>query len=136
MGKRRTARIIAMNAIFQAEVGKQSLNQALVNVLSGMEDEDIKAFVEENVRGCWENLKQIDQLLTALLKKWKLDRLQSVEKAILRLALYEMFYRKDIPPKVVINEAIEIAKQFGDTESGSFVNGILGAALRQLQEAQ
>ena len=133
MGKRRKARILAMHALYQAEIGKQQLASALGNALAGEKDEEVRRYAEEIASGCWQNLPRIDQLLKELIKKWELERVQSVERAVLRLALYEMLYRDDIPHRVIINEAIEIAKQFGDTESGRFVNGILAAALRQKQ---
>ena len=119
-----------MNVLFQMEVGKQQLNIALANVLCEEKDEEILAFVKQNVRECHKNLAKIDELLKNLLDSYKMDRVQNVEKTILRLAIYELFYRQDIPDRVVINEAINQAKQFGDLESGKFVNGVLATALK------
>jgi len=119
-----------MNVLFQMEVGKQQLNIALANVLCEEKDEEILAFVKQNVRECHKNLDKIDELLKNLLDSYKMDRVQNVEKTILRLAIYELFYRQDIPDRVVINEAINQAKQFGDLESGKFVNGVLATALK------
>jgi len=130
MRKRTRARILAMNVLFQMEVGKQQLNIALANVLCEEKDEEILAFVKQNVRECHKNLDKIDELLKNLLDSYKMDRVQNVEKTILRLAIYELFYRQDIPDRVVINEAINQAKQFGDLESGKFVNGVLATALK------
>jgi N utilization substance protein B len=88
--------------------------------------------VKELVAGTEEYLPSIDILLTEYLKGWKMDRLSKVDREILRLAVYEMIYREDVPPKVVVNEAIEMSKHFGTEESGKFVNGVLGKMIGEL----
>lgn len=88
--------------------------------------------VKELVVGTDEHLTVIDGLLTDYLKGWKMDRLSKVDREILRLGVYEMIYRQDVPAKVVVNEAIEMSKHFGTEESGKFVNGVLGKMLTQL----
>jgi len=130
MRKRTHARILAMNTLFQMEVGKHNLNIALANVLCEETDKDTLEFVTQNVKGCYKNLKKIDELLKNLLDTYKMERVQNVEKTVLRLAIYELFYRADIPDRVVINEAVDLAKSFGDLESGKFVNGVLASALK------
>jgi len=67
---------------------------------------------------------------------WQVDRLSRVDRQVLRLAVYEMLYRQDVPPKVVINEAIELAKHFGRDENGKFVNGVLGRMMKEREENQ
>ena len=80
-------------------------------------------------------ISEIDQLLTNYLQGWQVDRLSRVDREVLRLAVFEMMYRDDdIPPKVAVNEAIELAKHFGTEESGKFVNGVLGKMLKQFEE--
>lgn len=90
-------------------------------------DEEFKSFIGECLLGILKNQSELDSLIMEKAQNWQLDRVAKVEKNILRMALYEMLYRVDIPLKVSIDEAVELAKIFGDRESGRFVNGILGA---------
>lgn len=89
--------------------------------------------VRELVAGTEEYREEIDNLLTGYLKGWKIDRLSKVDREILRLGVYELVYREDVPPKVVVNEAIEMSKHFGTEESGKFVNGVLGKMIVELE---
>jgi len=82
-------------------------------------------FAEDLLRGVIGNLPEIDAKIRGLADNWDFERLAVVDRNILRLAIYEMFYRPEIPPVVSINEAIEIAKKFSTAESGAFVNGLL-----------
>ncbi|MNV93759.1 hypothetical protein D3C71_1884870 [compost metagenome] len=91
-------------------------------------------FVLELVNGVWEKKSEIDVLLGDYLKGWQISRLSRVDRQVLRLAAYEMIYREDAPAKVVVNEAIELAKHFGTTESGKFVNGVLGKMIQDIAE--
>lgn len=84
-----------------------------------------RAFAETLVRGVLENLEQLDALISKFSRNYLLCRLAAVDRNILRLAVYEILYNKEAPPVVAINEAIELAKEFGSEESGRFVNGIL-----------
>jgi N utilization substance protein B len=83
------------------------------------------AFGEELIQGALAHLDDIDQRIQQLAQNWEFDRIAKIDLAILRLAIFEMVYRKDIPPVVSINEAIEIAKKYSTEESGRFVNGVL-----------
>lgn len=89
-----------------------------------------EGFAWELVKGVWENSTSLDAQLKALSQNWRIERMGKVEITLLRLALYEIGFRKDIPAKVAMNEAIELSKQFGDDNSRSFVNGILDAATK------
>ncbi|AKO94092.1 transcription antitermination factor NusB [Priestia filamentosa] len=120
--KRRTAREKALQALFQCEIGQSSPEEAIDNVV---EEEAVDAFLRQLVLGVSENKEEIDSLISANLEKWTLDRLANVDRIILRLAVYEMKYEEDIPQNVSINEAIELAKTFGDDQSGRFINGVL-----------
>ncbi|KGP70985.1 transcription antitermination factor NusB [Pontibacillus yanchengensis] len=122
---RHTAREKAFQAIFQMDINEMSAEEAIQNV---MEDEDQPvhdAFVNQLVYGVYENKEVIDQKITDNLEKWSFNRIASVEKTLLRMAVYEMDFVEDIPMKVTLNEAIELAKVFGDDKSGSFINGVL-----------
>ena len=84
----------------------------------------------ELVLGVWRNRSELDAVIARFARNWRLDRLGRAELNILRLGTYEMLYRSDIPPRVTINEALELDKQFGDPRSSSFVNGILDAVCK------
>jgi len=87
--------------------------------------EDVKPFSEELVLGVCGHLRELDSLIGKASKNWRLERIAKVDRSILRLAVYELLYRDDIPPKVSINEAVDLGKKFGTEESGAFINGIL-----------
>ncbi len=87
--------------------------------------QEVQQFTESLVRGTLEHVGEIDRLITANATHWSLARIAPVERNILRLATFELLYRDDIPERVAINEAIELAKLYGSEESGAFVNGIL-----------
>ncbi|MBI4925906.1 MAG: transcription antitermination factor NusB [Bdellovibrio sp.] len=91
---------------------------------------DIQPFSSQLVTGTLQNIVQIDQILDRNLKKWKIQRLSPVDRCILRMAVYEMKYMPEIDVGITINEAVELAKQFGTEESYGFVNGILDEATR------
>ncbi len=93
-------------------------------------------FAWELVEGVWQKREELDALLARFSQNWRVERMGKVEITLLRLALYEMLFRGDIPPKVAINEAIELSKQFGDEGSRGFVNGILDAAGKALENGQ
>ncbi|KAA6451504.1 transcription antitermination factor NusB [Bacillus swezeyi] len=120
--KRRTAREKALQSLFQIDVSDIEPKEAMQHALDGQESD---AFFEQLVYGVLENREKIDEMITRHLVNWKLDRLANVDRAILRLSAYEMVFLNDIPVNVSMNEAIELAKQFGDDKSAKFVNGVL-----------
>nr|MDH3164087.1 transcription antitermination factor NusB [Bacillus licheniformis] len=120
--KRRTAREKALQSLFQIDVSDIEPNEAMRHALDGQESD---AFFEQLVYGVLENKEKIDEMIKRHLVNWKLDRLANVDRAILRLSAYEMIFLDDIPVNVSMNEAIELAKQFGDDKSAKFVNGVL-----------
>lgn len=89
--------------------------------------EDVKPFANQLMAGTVEKLAEIDPLIARHADNWDMKRMAVIDRNILRLGVYELLYQADVPPKVCINEAIELAKRFGDTESGKFINGILDA---------
>jgi N utilization substance protein B len=97
---------------------------------------EVQAFADSLVTGTLEHAAEIDSLIAANAAHWSLTRIAPVERNILRLAAYELLYRHDIPEKVAINEAIELAKLYGSQESGAFVNGILDQIRLQLGRPQ
>lgn len=132
MMKRRLAREKAFQSLFQIEVSDIEPETAINHVLEEGEKED--EFLHTLVYGTVEKKEEIDQLITDHLENWSFSRLANVEKAVLRLAVYEMQFLKDIPVNVSMNEAIELAKIFGGEESGRFVNGVLVKIVKQFAE--
>ncbi|WP_019532747.1 transcription antitermination factor NusB [Paenibacillus ginsengihumi] len=142
--RRRLARELALQCLYQIEMNDVSAEAAIDHVLEEAQTEDeaklmqekdqISAqYVTELVKGTASRRSDIDALLSDYLKGWQMDRLSKVDRQILRLAAYEMIYRDDVPPKVVVNEAIEMAKLFGTEESGKFVNGVLGQLIKDAE---
>ncbi|MBW3113566.1 MULTISPECIES: transcription antitermination factor NusB [Bacillaceae] len=121
--KRRVAREKALQALFQIDMSGIEPEVALTNVLE--EEEKMDAYLQQIVLGFIENQERIDGLIRENLEKWSFDRLAKVDRNILRLGVYELLFVEDVPNKVVINEAVEIAKIFGDDQSSKFINGVL-----------
>lgn len=122
---RRRARILTLQALYQMDVGGQEVAEAVRDVISSEEDAAVEAFVEDVTRGVWEELEGLDRLIQEKSRNWTLDRMARVDRNILRLGAFELLRRRHVPAAVVLNEAVELAKEYGDEGSGSFVNGIL-----------
>src|SRR5262249_32558407 len=96
------------------------------------EEEAARAFANQLVRGVRAHLQELDAELARASRNWRLERMARVDRNLLRLALYELKYSEDVPAKVALNEAIEIAKRYGTAESSAFVNGILDRCLQEM----
>jgi transcription antitermination protein NusB len=127
---RRYARELALQALFSVEVGHQEPGTALEETLASGASADARAFVKDLVTGTLDHADQSDELLGPLLEGWTIERLPTVDRLLLRMGVYEMRYRPEVPRPVVINEAVELAKKFSTEESGRFVNGVLATASR------
>ena len=92
--------------------------------------EDTK-FVYDLVQGVIKNQKKIDTIITPAAPEWPVEQIARIDRVILRMAIYELSVKKDVPPKVVINEAVELAKSFGSENSSKFINGVLGTVYRE-----
>ncbi len=136
MGNRRQAREHALKLLFQIEFTSQGAGESplpesgLPKILPAYWDEndvseEIRQFTEELCAGALKNLAQIDASLESHSTNWKLSRMASVDRNLLRLATFELLFEKEIPASVTINEALEISKKYGNEESASFINGIL-----------
>lgn len=120
---RRKAREKALQALFQIDISKSEPNEAIEFVTNGKEKDE---YLEKLVYGVTNHLQEIDTLIEKELENWTLSRLATVDRNLLRMATYELTYLTDeVPPKVAINEAVEIAKIYGDEKSSKFVNGVL-----------
>jgi N utilization substance protein B len=129
---RRKARELALQMLFQYEfTGLRSDFRAIEDLdPAKKEHKDIKQFSEELVNGTLTHLEEIDGRIQKAAEHWKLERMASVDRNIMRFAVYEILYRNDIPAAVTINEALEIAKKFSSLESASFINGLLDKIAR------
>lgn len=137
--KRRKAREYALQFLYRIDfikisAGNNNKAKGLSDIKDSLEvfwsdtDEknpDTKAFAEDIISGTIKNLKEIDPLIQKAAQKWKISRMASIDRNILRFATYELLFRKDIPSAVTINEALEIAKKYSTSESAAFINGIL-----------
>ena len=134
--KRTRARELAMQALYQLDVqGSELLARLPEDFLNDAEqDEQVRKLATDWTKGTWENLGECDELITSATIRWEFARLAPVDKSILRLAVYQLKFCPDVPPKVAINEAIELAKRFSTEKSGPFVNGVLDAILKRIQE--
>lgn len=131
MGKRRQARELAVSLLYQLEFHPDDPEGAMKAFWGERPvPPEVKAFTDELVRGTLKHKEAIDGILTEHAEHWSLPRMALVDRNILRMAVYELLFRSDIPEKVAINEAIEIAKAYGTEESGRFVNGILDRVKR------
>ncbi len=128
MGSRRRARELALRALFEVDVGRQPLQEALSRLQTEVPEEDWP-FVRKLCEGTWGARRRLDAELGALTGHWPIDRLANTDRSILRMAAYELLHT-ETPARVVINEAVELAKTYGTDESGKFVNGVLGALHR------
>lgn len=136
MGDRRRSREFALQALYGVDLSKDSPSEALRRLWLANPEEslEVRQFTEELVKGVFERLSDIDTLITNYSSNWKISRMSVVDRNVLRLAIFELNYCKDIPPKVTLNEAIEMAKIYGTEESGSFVNGILDKAAKGISK--
>ncbi len=126
MRKRTQAREYALQILYQIDVRNDPEDKILVDFWKNIETEpEISDFAAKLVIGTIRNKKKIDEMISKYASNWKLSRMAVIDRNVLRMAAYELLYCEDIPPKVSINEAVDLAKKFGDTESGKFVNGIL-----------
>ncbi len=122
---RRYGRELALQALYGTEVGKRPASEMLAELLARGEASDGRAFVRDLVLGTLENVGESDAIIAPLLEGWTLERLPTIDRLVLRMSVFELNHRKETPPPVVINEAVELAKKFSTEDSGRYVNGVL-----------
>jgi len=132
---RRAAREQALKWLYQIDVGNTSVEDALAETHLRLREDGL-AFARELLRGTVANILSIDDCIARYAKEWSLDRMASVDRNILRLAVFEIIHLPDIPHSVSANEAVELAKKYSTAESSKFVNGVLGSLLRDLQRSE
>ncbi|MBN6186013.1 transcription antitermination factor NusB [Aneurinibacillus sp. BA2021] len=136
---RHQSRERAVQVLFSIDMTQAEPKEVLANLLEEEEDEQAAEaksteFLAELVEGTTAHQVEIDRAISQYLRGWTMGRLANVDRAILRLAGYEMMYRKDIPVKVTLNEAIELAKVYGTDDSPKFINGVLSSLVKDLQK--
>lgn len=135
---RRKARELALQVLFHIDFTGGDPAEVMASVY-GMQEEEIPESVSDYVKwvvtGTLSRKDEIDLLISELARDWKLERMGGVDRAVTRMAIYEIKFGEDkVPPRAAVNEAVELAKHFGSDESGRFVNGILGSLVRGMPE--
>ncbi len=135
---RHLGRIIALQTLYEEDFRRGAgdadvsldaiLTRNITRYEGTVEDKD---FIDRLVRGVHAKAAELDERLQPIAPEWPIDQIARMDRVVLRMGLYELLYEPDVPPKVVINEAVELAKAFGSENSSKFVNGVLGTALRQ-----
>ena len=135
MGRRRKSRELALQLLYQLDVqGEANPEPALAEFWTRHPVEpDVREFADSLVRGAKLHQAKIDELIAQYAENWELDRMAVVDRNILREGIFELLWEADVPPKVAINEALEVAKKFSTQESSRFINGILDLVHRELR---
>lgn len=134
MGGRHEARLWAVQFLFQRDFNHGNLEDALLQFWTDVKAQaKMRVFTEELIRGVESRKDTLDKSIQECADNWDIKRMGAVDRNVMRVALYEMLYRPDVPPIVSINEAVEIAKELSGKESGKFVNGILDRMAKELQ---
>lgn len=138
---RHLGRIVALQTLyeddFRRELEDKSLKPgAVLNRNIGRYEETIddKSFIEQLVSGVLEHQQQIDDTIRPVAPEWPIEQIARMDRIVLRIGVYELLFEEGVPPKVAINEAVELAKAFGGDNSSKFVNGVLGTVLRAQEE--
>ena len=142
MANRHLSRSVAMQSLyewdFSGRVASQLDEIVARNIKEFAPGLDSVEFIQRLVKGVIDNLEKLDKIITKSAPEWPIEQITIVDRNILRLGLYELLFgdRKEVPPKVAINESIELAKSFGGESSGKFINGVLGTVYREIGEPQ
>ena len=134
MGRRRQARELALQLLYQLDVRGEPDPGPVIDAFWQREpaDDDVRAFADALVRGVKANQAKIDELIGRFAEHWELERMAVVDRNVLRAGIWELLWGVDVPPKVAINEALEIARRFSTEESTGFINGLLDRVRREL----
>ncbi|MDP3900734.1 MAG: transcription antitermination factor NusB [bacterium] len=142
MASRHLSRSIAMQSLYEWDFHSRTpdLDQIVERNITefgpGLEEKG--QFVRDLVKGVLDHLPQLDQIISKAAPEWPIEQITIVDRNVLRIGLYELLYadREAVPPKVAINEAIELAKNFSGESSGKFINGVMGTVYRELEETK
>lgn len=138
---RHLGRIVALQTLYEQDFRREAsdtsfeLEEVLARNIGRYEETiDDKAFIEELVRGVAKHESELDDVIRPLAPEWPIEQIARMDRVILRMGVYELNHSSGVPPKVVINEAVELAKGFGGENSSKFINGVLGSVLRAREE--
>jgi len=132
---RKKARIIAFQALFNYDLSSTDKDTILkLDWIDPHTDQEVIEYARFLVNGAFINLESIDSVIISKLKNWRFDRISAIDRSILRFSIFSILHEDDLPTKIVINEAIEIAKQYGTDDSYKFINGILDA-IKEIRES-
>ena len=133
MTKRRRSRESALQVLYQWDMTQQDARKGLVHLKEHFSlKKESDPFLDLIVQGVLTHCQEIDRLIEQYSEHWRLGRMAPIDRTILRIAIFELLYCEEIPPKVTLNEAVDLGKQFGSDESGSFINGILDHILNEV----
>lgn len=134
---RHLSRTIAMQTLYEWDIRKQDEIAAITerNIEEFQDDADAE-YIQAVVNGVTQSTVEIDEKIGKAAPEWPVDQISPIDKAILRVAIYELLYSNEVPPKVAINEAVELAKLFGGENSSKFINGVLGTIYRSSDKYQ
>lgn len=134
MKRREQARTIALQALYQLDVRGEEFLPDLVEFLrESTKEPEVYFFARRLAEGTWQARAETDDLIGRAAEHWRIERMAILDRSILRMGTFEMLHAPDVPPRVVIDQAIELAKRFGAEESGAFVNGVLDRILRIIE---
>ncbi|MBN1613309.1 MAG: transcription antitermination factor NusB [Deltaproteobacteria bacterium] len=137
MRQRRKAREVALQVLYELDVLKADVREAVDLYWENFDaPEEARLFSCLLIEGTWRNINEIDSLIGSCSENWSIGRMSKVDRSILRMAVFELLYCRDIPPKVTLNEAIDLGKVYGSENSGSFINGILDALYGKLRQRE
>jgi len=135
MGKRRSSRELALKFLYQFELNKGDLDEQIRLFLEqNSSQEDVENFMKELVVSLIDKMEEIDEIIQKFSDHWILDRMTVIDRNILRMGTCELLFNFPTPPKVVINEAIDIAKKYGNEDSPEFINGILDKVYSEIRQ--
>ena len=135
MGNRRAAREYALQVLYQWDLRRDNLDSVIATFWEvNTADDDVREFADRLVQGTVEHLDTLDALIERHAKNWRLDRMETLDRNLLRMACEELLFDEETPATVVINEAIEIARRFSTRESPQFINGLLDSMRKEIEE--
>jgi len=133
MGKRRSSRELALKFLYQFELNEGDLDEQVnLFLVRNSSPEDVESFMKELVVSLIDKIEEIDEIIQKFSDHWVLDRMTVIDRNILRMGTCELLFIFSTPPKVVINEAIDIAKKYGNEDSPEFINGILDKVYKEI----
>jgi len=128
---RHLSRVIIMQTLYEWDFRpKADLEEIKKRNIENYNEDSDSSFIDDTINNVIKNIKKEDELIAKAAPEWPLEQISTIDKTVLRIAIYEILFSKDVPPKVAINEAVELGKTFGGENSSKFINGVLGTIYR------